>query len=111
MTVNNNYPKPPKDTTNKDFLRLMRQALDYAMRGKINASGEFTLTASTTTTQVDDIRVNENSVILLAPQTANAAADVAAAAGVWCQCADKTFTVTHPSNANADKRFKYVIIG
>lgn len=107
MTVNNNYPRPPQNIDNADFLRLLRQAVDYAMRGKLNCTGEVTLTQSATSTVVNNILCNENSVILLTPITANAAST----SGIWVDAGDKAFTIHHHNVTHNDEIFRYVIIG
>jgi len=73
--------------------------------------GTCTLTASTTTTTVTDINVKSDSIIILFPTSANAAADVGSATGVYVstKTADTSFVITHPNNANEDKTFDYII--
>lgn len=109
MAVNNNFQSPTGMITfDIEMIRRIVRSLKSAMSGKINCTGEFTQTASTTTTTVGDKICNVNSVILLQPLTANAAAAVSvtlSAAGT------EQFVVTHANNAQTDRNFKYVIIG
>ena len=60
----------------KDLRPLARQANDM-LDGKTNNTGAVTLTASTTTTTVNNERVGPDSAILLSPLTANAATAIA----------------------------------
>ncbi len=102
------YPNPlPIEA--QDFINQQRQVVDSIMSGKINARGEVTLTASTTTTQVDDLRATTDSIILLEPRTANAAA--ALATTYTSITTNRSFTLTHANNAQTDRTFRYAIIG
>jgi hypothetical protein len=112
MSVSNDFPFAPMDVkTDPLYLRLLRQSINLAMNGKINCTGEVTLTANDTTTVVNNRLCTAKSVVLLTPATANAAADVAAAAGLFVVPDAGFFTITHPNTAGTDKDFRYVIIG
>lgn len=77
--------------------------------GKVNSTGSVTLTASSATTTVADLRVGQDSVILFMPTTANAAAAVG---GMYVSARGKqTFTLTHANNAQTDRAFAYVVLG
>lgn len=71
-------------------------------------SGELTLTAGATTTQVIDQRVSDSAVILLMPQTANAAAAVT---NIFINPTSGSFTLTHANNGQTDRTFRYAIVG
>lgn len=112
MTVNNNYRYPSKIIANThSFIKELADIVKNCVDGRTNNTGEVTLTPSTTTTNVKNILCNENSVVLLYPITANAAADVGAAGSVYVVAGDQEFTIHHPSDADIDKTFRYVIIG
>ena len=89
--------------------REISEVVNNLVDGKINAKGSVTLTASTTTTDVSDLRVGEDSVILLMPSSSNAAA--AWATTFVSSRGKQTFTLTHASNVQTDKTFKYVALG
>lgn len=109
MAVNNNFPRlPPSLRKDEQNLRLIAQAVNSVVDGKMNCTGEVTLTASTTTTAVTNNLCNANSVILLQPITANAAAAIGT---TYIVAATGSFTVTHANNAQTDRNFKYVLIG
>lgn len=80
-----------------------------AMNGKTNNTGTVTLRASETTTTIVDARIGVNSVIVLSPLTATAAAAVPV---VYVSARGKqTATLTHDSDAANDRMFAYAVIG
>jgi hypothetical protein len=88
-------------------------AVNQALKGKINSVGTVTLTANAASTTVTNPLVGDSGcVILLFPQTANAAAALAttyiATAGYT---RSTSFVITHANNAQVDKTFSYVILG
>jgi hypothetical protein len=98
--------RTPSSATND---RELREILAGVMRGKINATGTVTLTASATTTTLTDDRISAESVILFMPATANA---LTAAAGLYVSARTTgSATLTHASSANADQAFGYVVVG
>jgi pyrroline-5-carboxylate reductase len=91
---------PPRDVS---------EVVNNLVDGKINAKGAVTLAQSTTTTTVSDLRVGEETVILLMPTTANAAG--ALATTYVSSRGTQTFTLTHANNSQTDRVFKYVCLG
>ena len=77
------------------------------MNGKTNNAGTLTLTDSTTTTTLTDERLGFDSVILLSPLTANAAAQ----APYVSTKAKGSAVITHTSVASTDLDFDYIIVG
>jgi hypothetical protein len=99
---------------NAAILRWARAVYQWSRgvhQGRTNNVGEVTLTQSAATTVVTDARVGINSAILFDPTTANAKADYVNAGFYVSTRRNGTFTITHPNNANADKTFKYVMVG
>lgn len=92
----------------KDPVQQNRAIRDL-FAGRSNAAGTVTLTANTTTTAVNALNCSAGSKVFLFPRTANAAAVVAST--YVATVASGTFTITHPSNANADKNFFWVALG
>ena len=72
-------------------------------------TGEVTLTTSSTTTTVSDSRVGINSKINLSPTTANAASEITTT--YISSKTKESFTITHASNATADRTYDYTIEG
>lgn len=101
-----NYRKlPPEGGSPRDVASAVNLLID----GKNNAKGTFTLTASTTTTVVNDARAGEDSVICWTPTTFNAA-DHMNELYVSAR-ANGSFTLTHTSKIHTDMTFVYTIIG
>ena len=103
-----NYVKLPPAGANP---RQTAQAVNLLIDGKFNSTGSVTLAASATTTAVSDYRAGPDSVILLTPMTANAAAAYAAGTMFVSARAKESFTLTHASNSQTDKTFTYIVIG
>ena len=94
------------------LLRLISTSLNRVIDGKLNSTGSVTLTTSAASTTVTDFRTGNESVILLMPLTANAAAEVAnGTIYIATQTASTSFVITHANNAQADRSFRYVIVG
>ena len=87
------------------------QALRDLFAGRSNAVGTVTLRANQTTTTVTGLNVGADSRVFLMPTTANAAAEFGAGSIYVGTVAAGTFTITHASNANADKTFFWVALG
>lgn len=81
------------------------------MRGKMNALGDVTLTASQATTVVSDPLVGPDSCILFMPTTASAATEMGAGSMYVSSRGDGTFTITHVNDTPADRTFRYVVLG
>ncbi len=95
----------------KDVFRIV-MAVRQLMEGRSNATGTFTLAASpATTTVVAAPACGAGSIILLAPQTANAAAALATAYVQAANVRKGQFTVSHAASAQTDRTFGYVALG
>ncbi|NBV06661.1 MAG: hypothetical protein EBS06_05435 [Proteobacteria bacterium] len=95
--------------TDLEFKNRTIKLFDAILDGKINAIGSKTLTANSTTTIITDRRIGVDSILFLAPTTANAAA---ALSGIYqAVTAQYEITLTHASNSQTDKTFKYAILG
>ena len=91
------------------YLAQIGQVVNNILRGKLNATGTVTLTASSATTTLQDPRLSGSSFIGFMAQTANAAA---ALGGLYVTAQDSgAATLNHANNAQADKTFTYLIIG
>ncbi len=108
------YNSMPKKITNPiEWLRQTEPVVNGLMQGKSNNYGSVTLTANSATTTVTLAanRISATAVILFMPTTANAAA---ALSGLYVSAtspANNTFTLTHANNAQADKTYRYIIVG
>lgn len=87
--------------------RRIVDVLNAVQRGKLNCTGQVTLTAGGTTTTVVDPRIGPDSCILLSPLTANAAA-----VAWWISAqSNGSATITHPNSPAADQKFNFALIG
>jgi len=86
-------------------------SLQQIAAGRSNAVGSVTLTASTATTTVSDDNCAEGSTPILVPTTAHASAEFGNGTIYISAVANKSFTITHASNTQADRTFLYALIG
>lgn len=89
--------------------RRQNNVIQQLMQGRTNATGDFTLTANSTSTVVTSQTCGPSSVIVWMPTTTNAASQMATLS--CATVAARTFTLTHASNANIDQSFKYIVLG
>ena len=87
--------------------RAVAEVVNNSMNGKTNNTGTITLAASTTTTTLPDERIGFDSVILLSPLTANAAAQTP----YISTKAKGSAVITHTSVVSTDLNFDYIIVG
>ena len=106
----NQYPNVPLSMPDHGLhLRLVSGALNNTIDGKVNSTGDVTLTASATTTTLTDARIGLNSKIFFMPTTANAST---ANANLYVSArADGSATLTHVSSANTVQTFGYSVFG
>ena len=105
MTATYSHKLPPLESNQ----RKINTTINKIIEGRTENYGQVTLGTSTTQTVVTltDATVSENSVVILQPRTANAAA-----LSPWISSiANGTFTITHASDANTDLTFDYIWIG
>jgi hypothetical protein len=88
-------------------LREISEVTNGIMNGKTNNTGSVTLRASNTTTTITDERLGFDSIILLSPLTANAAAQTP----YISTKAKGSVVITHTSVASTDLDFDYIIVG
>lgn len=94
-----------------DHRTRLADALNNALRGKLNNTGSVTLTASSATTTLTDVRIGAESVIAIHATTANAAAEIGNGTIYFGTPGDGTITINHANNAQTDRTFKYAVIG
>lgn len=91
-------------------IRTVAEVVNNLLRGKTNNTGTVTLAASSaTTTTLDNALISPESVIVLMPTTANAAAwmnDVYVSAR-----ANGSATLTHSANTATDRTYAFAVIG
>lgn len=92
-------------------LRRYALAIQELAAGRSNAAQTVTLTASAASTVVSFDNCSADSVPLLMPMTANAAAEMGAGTLYISAVAHRSFTITHANNAQVDRTFGFVCIG
>jgi hypothetical protein len=97
---------PPLGGSQREISEVVRQL----MNGKSNNSGTITLDdGSATTTTLYNERIGYDSCVLLMPETANAASDLA---NIYIDTfAQGSAVINHSANTDADKTFRYIIVG
>lgn len=88
--------------------RLLAEAINRVLQGKLNNTGDVTLTANTGSTTITDARVSPNTKVLLTPTTTNAAAAIGT---TYIVAGDMSFVITHANNAQTDRTFGYALFG
>jgi hypothetical protein len=92
-----------------EWIRKVAEVVNQILDGKINSIGSVTLTASSATTTLTDLRIGVTSKIFFSPTTANAAT---ATANLRVTATGKqTATLTHANNSQTDRAFDYVVLG
>ena len=92
-----------------DDVRQLALTINRLNQGKLSCTGELTLRAGHTTTDIFDPRAGDQSVILLSPLSADAAGT---AASVYVSSRlSEYFILTHASIPSTDQKFSYVILG
>lgn len=95
-------------------LREAITAINELARGRSNAVDTVTLTAGATSTTYTGPNVNENAVVFLFPQTANAAAEFGNGtiyASISRIGGTNTVTITHANAVSTDRTFSIAVIG
>lgn len=88
--------------------REISEVVNNMMNGKINNTGDFTTTQSTTTSTINDERIGYNSVILFTPMNDKAAAEMSS---VYISALNKGSATIHHGSHNFDCIFKYIVVG
>lgn len=92
-----------------EWCRRLALAVNGLLLGRSNNTRSFTLTPASSTSVMTDARITPDTIALLEPVTANAAADHGS--GIYQVAAVGSITFTHPNNANADKTFRVALVG
>ena len=103
----------PLEGEESEHRRLIAEAANAALRGKINALDTLTLTINSATTTYAHPLLSEDSALVMDPMTANAAAELYGGT-MYTLTANRgagSWTITNANNSNADRTFKVVILG
>lgn len=92
-----------------DMESWMRDVTEWSrrvMRGKLNNTALWTMTANAATTTFTDGRLGLETQIAFSPTTANAATALTATYVAEGSRVNGSVVVTHPNNSNTDKIFR-----
>lgn len=99
----------PFDDDESRHRRQLAIVVNNLLQGRSNNTGSLTVAANAATTTLTDSRIGANSVVLVMPTTAHAAAELATL--YFTDFADGHCTVNHANNAQLDRTFRYAVIG
>lgn len=92
------------------YLRRIREAVNLLFQGKLNNTLDFTLTAGSTTSVIQDPRLSGSTAIGWMAMTANA--KTAEVAGIYVTAQDEgVATLNHANTADVDKTFRLTFNG
>lgn len=99
----------------EERLKKAENNIRNIQNGRIRSNASVTLTANVATTVVTDRRAGRDSTILFMPLTANAAAELGNGT-MYVKTTDidprnSQFTINHANNAQADRSFRYIVLG
>lgn len=94
----------PDGATSREIAFVTNQIL----LGRINSVGELTLEAGQSSTTLQRPYIGTDSVVLLMPRTANAAA---AHMNIWMSCQSGEAILNHSNNSQTDRIFNFAIVG
>lgn len=94
----------------KDIFQIVRTIIQVVC-GRHNATGEVTLRTNQATTVVNHENCSIDSVPLLAPLTAVAAAEIGNGTIFISSIVNGSFTITHANSATANRKFRYSVAG
>lgn len=92
-----------------NWLKEVAIVVNNIFKGKIQCTGQVTLTANTTTTTVSNPNCSEYSVAHLSPLTANASSVFTST--YVSAYTEGQFTITHTNLASTDRTFRYTLFG
>ena len=97
----------------KEFLRRIARVVNNLLIGKANAGGTLTLTANVASTTLTDARLGFESALHLIPTTANAATELGNGTLRISETSrvNGSVVITHANNAQADRTFRFTIMG
>lgn len=101
-------PVPQSGKNPAAWIQRAAGKINSLLNGKMNATFTVTLTASATSTQINDSRIGATSFIGLTPQTPAA---VTAAPNIHIVPAVGFATISHASNASTSQTFSGCILG
>jgi hypothetical protein len=95
------------------WARRVGRVVNSMLIGKLNCGGTMSLSVNVATTTLVDARIGFQSHIILVPTTANAAAELGNGTLFVPETArlNGSAAITHANNAQADRTFRYSVLG
>ncbi len=101
------YPKAPERWSDPvEHLLYIAKAINGLLDGQSNNTLSVTLTPDSTTTEISDPRIHLDTVPVLTPKSASAAA-----AAVSYSATKGKLTLSHDSNPATDRSFGVILCG
>ncbi len=117
MSDQGRFPGVPDSQVKRadEWMRRVAITINNLRQGKMNVTGDITLTTSvaTTTIALAPGKLGEDSIVLFEPTTSNAASELYGGT-MFVSTKDvvnKKVHITHANNSNNDRIFRYAIIG
>ena len=118
MTIHEFFHLPPPQTFSSfgqvtAYVRRLWDTLHALRLGKMECTGEITLTINVATTVLNRQGLSPQSVVHFDPKTASAATELYGGTMyvLTANRANDAWTITHANNATADRTFQYTCIG
>lgn len=86
--------------------REISNVVNNILNGKINSTGNITLTNSSATTTLSDARIGSGSIILFMPTTSDASS-----ATIYVTARQKGQATLNHANASTTRSFGYIVFG
>ena len=96
-----------------EWCRKLAEAIRAALDGKLETVSTVSLTANAATTTITDERIGPDTVIVLTPTTANAAAEIGNGT-IYQTLPNATagsLVLNHANNSQADRTFGRLLVG
>lgn len=109
--------RPPSQITSlaamPAWVKDIADIITAMQRGRGNNVGTVTLTANAATTTLTDARIAADSVVIIVPTTANASAEMGNGTLYISESnrVNGSIVITHANNAQADRTYRYAIMG
>ena len=111
--ISKSTPVAPVDWHDtKEHLRKLADAINFALQGKLNNTGEISLNSLTASTTIADVRLSVNSVLVFDPVDAAAASELASGNMYVLEASrdNGKHIITHASSAST-RKFFFTITG
>lgn len=106
-----NLISPADRTDDPSLPSRLYEMLEQILNGRTRNTAEVTLTANSDTTTVLRPLFESHQVVVLVPQSASAAAELAAGTTYISARSNGQFTITHANSADSTRVFGLIFVG